>query len=166
MTNKIVIDTNVAIVANGTGDGFEKISPACRLAAIELLRRVLKDGIIVVDLQGECQAEYHRHLNPRGQPGVGDLFYREIIQSHPGRIMRISLEKDGEGQYVNLPREVISSKFDQSDRKFAALGFSCGCQVANATDRDWLEWRHILEAAGLNILFVCSDECANWFVNS
>ena len=56
----------------------------CRLAAVEFLQEVLVRGCVVLDLAGEIEAEYHRYLSPRGQPGVGDRFYLEVLNSAPG----------------------------------------------------------------------------------
>lgn len=73
---RCTVDTSVPIVANGRVDptdrGGRPPSIACRLAAIAFLECLLRDGCMVLDVEGEIQAEYHRHLYPRGQPGVGE----------------------------------------------------------------------------------------------
>jgi hypothetical protein len=58
-------------------------SPMCRLAAVEFLQEVLARGWVVLDLAGEIEAEYRRYPSPRGQPGVGDRFYLEVLNSAP-----------------------------------------------------------------------------------
>lgn len=125
------------IVANGNADiGANSGSPsiACRLASIEFIEKILSKGRLVVDLAGEIQSEYHRHLNPKGQPGVGDRFYQTVINSAPSRVERIALEKDGQGNYVDFPTDPSLNGFDPSDRKFAALARKEKIPVANATD--------------------------------
>lgn len=53
------VDTNVPIVANGRSDNGEHLpSIACRLAAIEFLESLLTGGVVLLDLEGEIQAEY------------------------------------------------------------------------------------------------------------
>ena len=79
---RCTVDTNVPIVANGLPDvsnGGKTASIDCRIAAVEFLQAVMKTGLILLDVDGAIQAEYHRHLNPRGQPGVGDRFYLEGV---------------------------------------------------------------------------------------
>ncbi len=75
-----VVDTNVPIVANGR---IANASLDCRLAAVEFLNQLCVRGKTILDLGGEIQAEYRPRLYPRGQPGVGDQFYRMILMSAP-----------------------------------------------------------------------------------
>ena len=77
-----VVDTNVPIVANGRETDA---SLDCRLAAVEFLNVLCARGKTILDLAGEIQEEYHRYLHPRGQPGVGDQFYRMVLNSAPSR---------------------------------------------------------------------------------
>jgi hypothetical protein len=156
----------VPIVANGRADPEETghlPSPECRLAAIEFLQEVLARGCVVLDLAGEVEAEYHRHLNPRGQPGVGDRFYLEVLNSAPGRIERVDLTKDEDGQYQDFPRVPELTGFDPNDRKFAALARRERIPVANATDSDWLIYRAALKANGISVRFVCGIDGLAWF---
>ena len=67
-----VVDTNVAIIANG---GQENASEGCHQAALKFLKQLLVSGKIIVDFEGAIEAEYRRHLNPSRQRGVGDQFY-------------------------------------------------------------------------------------------
>ncbi len=152
-----VVDTNVPIVANGR--------PACRLAAINFLQQILGLGTIFVDLAGAIQAEYHSHLNPRGQPGVGDRFYLEILNSAPRTIERVDLPKRGDGEYAALPQALIDAGFDPGDRKFAALAKQQDAAVANATDSDWLEHRSILDDEKIKLHLVCGFDRSKWFAN-
>lgn len=156
---KYVIDTNVPIVANGTEANF---TPQCRESAVRLLMLALKTGIVVIDSAGEIQEEYRRHLNPKGQPGVGDRFYKEIINSHPARILRVDLPKRDDGEYEDLPQPIIESNFDPSDRKFAAAAKKTRATVYNAVDTDWLEQRDIIEQNGIPIVFLCGCNAVLW----
>ena len=68
---RVVVDTNVPIVANGRPDpsnGGRTPAPTCRLAAIDFLEETLARRRVLLDLAGEIQGEYRRYLNPRGQP--------------------------------------------------------------------------------------------------
>lgn len=138
-------------------------SPKCQLAAIEFLQEVIERGSVVLDLEGEIEAEYRRYLSPRGQPGVGDRFYLEVLNSAPGRVERIHLPTNDEGEYEDFPKAVELAAFDLSDRKFAALARRESIPVANATDSDWLNHRSTLEGNGIAIWFVCGYDSGAWF---
>lgn len=160
-----VVDTNVPIVANGRPDlsrGARQPSVACRLAAIDTLENLLKRGSVVLDLAGEIQSEYHRYLSPRGQPGVGDRFYREIINSGE-RIERVNLARLADGSYADFPTDPALNRFDQSDRKFAACARAAAAQVSVAIERGWLNHRQALARHDIVVDFVCSCDRSTWF---
>jgi predicted nucleic acid-binding protein len=156
---RYVIDTNVAIVANGED---ENIRIECRLAAVELLQKAINGGIVFLDDAGEIQEEYRRYLDPKGQPGVGDRFFLEVINSHPQKVKRINLNKRADGEYADLPQEIIDSGFDPSDRKFAAVARKAHAKVHNAVDSDWVEKRAVIEASGIEIVFLCGCDPTQW----
>ena len=135
----------------------------CRLAAIEFLQEVLAGGCVVLDLAGEIEAEYHRYLSPHGQPGVGDRFYLEVLNSAPGRIERVPVPKGDDGEYEDFPQAAELASFDVSDRKFAALARRAGIPVANATDLDWLIYCAALAANKILVQFVCGCDRRAWF---
>ncbi len=163
MSMRFVVDTNVPIVANGLNGGSKgQPSRDCRLAAIEFLVRLVAKGRIVLDVGGEIQEEYHRYLNPRGQPGVGDRFYQVVINSAPKLVERVVLSKTS-GQFDDFPNCDDLSKFDQSDRKFVAAAINSRAAVANAVDGDWLEHRSALQRNGVRIKFICGLDPRNWF---
>lgn len=161
-----VVDTNVAIVANGRADPDQGRQPSicCRRAAVEFLERLLRDGRVLLDLGGEIQGEYGRHLQPAGQPGVGDRFYQEILKSAPERVDRVSLPKNPDGSFHDFPDTSELATFDRSDRKFAALGRRERAPIANATDSDWLCFRAELKAHKIEVCFVCGCDPSGWFV--
>ena len=75
---KAVVDTNVAIAANGRNT---HASLACQLACIEFLEKLVsakyRTAIILDDLD-LIISEYSGYLNYKGQPGVGDMFFKYI----------------------------------------------------------------------------------------
>lgn len=163
---RCAVDTNVPIVANGRVDPTESSPPPsleCRLQAVSRLKQVLAEGTILLDTAGEIQGEYRRHLRPSGQPGVGDRFYQEVINSLPGRVERVDLPRHASGEYEDFPVDPALAGFDLSDRKFAALGRRERVPVVTATDSDWLDHRDALEANGVQIEFVCGCERDDWF---
>jgi hypothetical protein len=163
---RVVVDTNVPIVANGRPDpsnGGRSPALACRLAAIDFLEETLRTRRILLDMAGEIQAEYRRHLDPRGQPGVGDRFYLQILMSAPAHVERIDLPRGVDGAYHDFPIDPELKEFDQSDRKFAALARRTGAPVANATDSDWVAHRAVLAKHGINVRFLCGCYTDVWF---
>ncbi|UWQ50648.1 PIN domain-containing protein [Leisingera caerulea] len=156
---RYVIDTNVPIVANGED---EAITHDCRKAAVTLLMKAIEKGKVFLDSEGAIQDEYRRYLNPKGQPGVGDRFFLEVINSHPNKVARVDLQKRADGEYLDLPQAIIDSGFDPSDRKFAAVAKKSGAKVYNAVDSDWVERRTVIEANGIEIVFLCGCDPAQW----
>lgn len=156
---RYVIDTNVPIVANGKD---ESVRLDCRIAAVELLRDAIENGMIYLDIDGEIQTEYRTYLNPKGQPGVGDLFYREVINSHPKRVSRVDVSKRADGEYVDVPQEIVDAGFDPSDRKFVAVALKSNAIVHNAVDSDWVDDRILLEGSGVKIIFLCGCDPKQW----
>ncbi|MGQ0444995.1 MAG: hypothetical protein ACT4O2_07695 [Beijerinckiaceae bacterium] len=165
MSVRYVVDTNVPIVANGGARSRtdERIaSPECRIKAIEFLELVVTRGRIILDLGGEIQAEYMRHLNARGQPGVGDRFLQIILNSAPKRVERVELGKT-DGEFDDFPSDPKLAAFDRSDRKFVAAGRKAKASIANATDSDWLDYRDTLLANNIRVRFICGCDKKKWF---
>jgi hypothetical protein len=123
------------------------------------------NGRVLLDLEGAIQGEYRRYLSPSGQPGTGDRFYQEILHSSPRVVERVSLEKRPDGEYQALPQTLMDIGFDPSDRKFAALAKSENVPVVNATDSDWLERFHELQASGIKVWNLCGCDSNAWFVD-
>lgn len=163
--SRCVVDTNVAVVANGRSNPSEPRPPtvACRKRAVALLMEVVSKGTVLLDADGAIQSEYRRHLNPSGSPGVGDRFYQEVLHSSPRLIARVSLPKRPDGEYADLPDTLVNSSFDQSDRKFAALAKREGVPVYNATDSDWIEHGALLSAGGIDVQNLCGCDITLWF---
>ena len=153
-----VVDTNVAIVANGRSDAARGGRRPC----IDCLEALLDRGQIVVDQDGDIQAEYRRHLHPSGQPGVGDQFYRAVLND-AARIRRMRLQRRQDGSYAAFPDDPALASFDASDRKFAAVARLARVAVANAVDSDWLDHREALKANGIKVHFVCRCDPIAWF---
>ena len=157
-----VVDTNVPVVANGRETNA---SIDCRLATVEFLNALRERGKTILDLGGAIQREYHRHLNPSGQPGVGDLFYQTILNSAPSRVERVDLPINPvTGEYADFPRVPELEGFDRSDRVFAAASKRCRIPVANATDSGWIDHSAALKSNGIDVEFVCGRDRTKWLV--
>jgi hypothetical protein len=130
---------------------------------VSFLKQLLDEGTILLDLAGEIQAEYHRYLNPQGQPGVGDRFYLEVINSAPDKVERLALPRRPDGEYLDLPQALIDTGFDPSDRKFAALARRESVPLYNAVDSDWIIHAQILAAEQIAVEHLCGCDPADWF---
>lgn len=162
-----IVDTNVAIVANGRSESDKRpLKISCRLAAVEFLQKLLTNGTVLLDLGGAIQSEYRSHLRPSGQPGVGDRFYQVILNSVPERVRRVELPKDTQGEYEDLPRSLIDACFDPSDRKFAALACREKAPIANATDSDWIHAATVLASEDIVVHNLCGSKTELWFSDS
>jgi predicted nucleic acid-binding protein len=154
---RAVIDTNVAIAANGRDT---HASLACQLECVELLQKLTADGNrhrICVDDRDQILEEYRAHLYHRGEPGVGDRFYR-YLHDHMytgARVIRVAItstDDDARG-FVELPPNDI----DRSDRKFLAVALLANATIVNATDTDWYEKAESIARLGVQVKQLCPE---------
>jgi len=157
-----VVDENVPIVANDSVRLEPKAPQAdidCRLACVQALRSIVKSGILIVDSAGEVLENYRRHLQHRGQPGVGDAFFKHIIDHHFNRrkVRRVSLVKNAKRGFEAFPAEAALATFDRSDRIYIALALAAleKPHVLNAVDSDYCEHKAALGGAGVHVHEIC-----------
>lgn len=151
----LVVDTNVAIVANGD---CADCSPACRLSTIDFLERLIHKGSIAIDVQGKIEEEYRRHLCA-GTPGVGSRFLQKFFSDAAHRIERVDIsETERKFSFSGALRS-----FDQSDRKFVLVASEGKFEVVNAVDSDWLDHEAELLKRGIRVQFLCGKNRADWF---
>lgn len=155
----LVIDTNVPIVANGE---HEKASIGCIQACITALVRS-RDGRVVVDDLGLIFAEYRNNLAHRGQPGVGDAFFKWLWdnQANDDHCRRVAVTPlhGGWRLFAEFPDDDRLREFDQSDQKFVAVALASALHppILNASDTDWWPVRHDLDRHGVVIEFLCPE---------
>ena len=152
-----VIDTNVPVTANG------KASQAdihCVEACVDALVEATKATVVVDDL-GLVMAEYRRHLNPSGQPGLGDYFMKWLHQNQ-GRpqcceFVHITPRGGNHEDFEEFPGDAELAAFDRADRKFVAAAKASRHRpwVLNATDTDWWSHRQALKRNGVRVRFLC-----------
>ena len=156
----VVIDTNVPVVANGA---YPAASLTCRHACIEALLRcreqrvAIDEGYLILD-------EYRRHLSARGQPGVGDAFFKWLWDNHRNDqhclLVAITTSGDSTRTFNEFPDDPALLTFDPSDRKFVAvaLGSGTALPVLNATDSDWWNHEAALARHGVTVQSLCPDQ--------
>jgi hypothetical protein len=155
----LVVDTNVPIVANGRAP---QAGPSCVLACIDALDNLRLHQQIVLDNLGRILDEYRNHLSAKGQPGVGDAFFKWAWQNqgNAAHCEMVDIRPRGNGEdYEEFPDDPELARFDRSDRKFVAVALASHLDpsVLNATDPDWWDYRECLEKHGVRVVFLCPN---------
>jgi hypothetical protein len=153
------VDTNVAVVANGRDT---HASVACCRKAVALLMQLHRNGRVVIDDGGAVLAEYNKRLHPQGQPGVGDLFYRHVLDNR-GNTNRVRAVNVGQPRGDALRAAFDSGTlgiFDPDDRPFALCSAVGRAPIATAIDSDWVDHEAGLIACGVRIDYVCGRAVA------
>ncbi len=147
-----VVDTNVAIVANGRGTHADL---RCRLTCVKRLNSIVAGEVVAIDDKDLILAEYKKHLSFSGMPGVGDLFFKHLFNSQfqENRVRRVAVEpsEDDRRGFEALPENT----FDRSDRKFLAVAVVAKAVVLNATDSDWDEHEALMNRLGVQVRQLC-----------
>lgn len=152
-----VVDTNVLVVANG-GNAQANAEPtgACRLAAINALTDIKARHTLLLDADGEILDEYRKHCSYRGQPGVGDQFFRWAHQNAP-TLANVGLTLHSGRRYIEFPGDPALVSFDYDDRVFVAVA-SAGPtpnRILNAVDSDYSLHLPALSNAGITVEELC-----------
>ena len=146
-----VIDTNVAIAANGRNTHADE---ACQLACVDALEIAIGREIAIDD-RGLIICQYAKHLSFAGRPGVGDKFFKHVFdnQYRPARVRRVTISPTDDDQcgFNELP----PNKLDRSDRKFLAVAVVANAVILNATDSDWHEQATLMEDLKVEVRQLC-----------
>ena len=147
-----VVDTNVAIVANGHAD---QVDNQCLEKCIRTLESLIEKETIAIDDKNRILNEYRSHLGFAGQPGVGDMFFRYVFDNQywDDRIRRVTItpSADERRSFEELPENT----FDTTDRKFLAVAVAAKATVLNATDSDWKESKDLMDQLGVKVEQLC-----------
>lgn len=157
----VIVDTNVAVVANMQNDG---VAVPCIDACVAFIAGVPGKRRVVIDDGDQVRAEYAGALQ-MGKPfQLGAQFLVHVLrhQFDAKHVVRIKLGRDDDGAYVDFPRSIELSTFDLSDRKFVALSVKSGVAVTNAVDSDWADSFDDLKASGVSVNFLCGSDKSTW----
>ena len=147
-----VVDTNVAIAANGRGTHADI---PCQLACVQRLRSLVVQEVVAIDDRNLILDEYRKHLSHSGGPGVGDVFFKHVFdnQCQGGNVRRVTVRpvEDDRRGFEELPENT----FDPSDRKFLAVAVATGAVVLNATGSDWGEQEALTGRLGVEVNQLC-----------
>ncbi len=158
----VIVDTNVALVASGQS---EQASEDCVAVCAEKLGQINNGEVkLVLDNQRRIIDEYRGHLNPDGQPSIGDVFLKwvEMNWANPARCDLVSITPvDGsENEFEEFPDDPALDSFDPDDRKFIAV--ACAHlerpPILQAVDSQWLDFRNAFRRNGVTVEFICEDD--------
>jgi predicted nucleic acid-binding protein len=157
MPTKFVIDTNVAISANGRDGKGEpaQASLECQLICSKWLANC-KNIHIALDDADLIMSEYKRHLNYAAMP-FGNAFFKHLndYQHDRNKIQKFPItpiEDDNRG-FAELPENEV----DPSDRKFLAVAVVAKADIVNATDSDWTEQKALLDSLQIGVKQLCPE---------
>jgi hypothetical protein len=127
-----------------------------------VLRQLRDEGKVVLDTAGHILAEYRVMLEPCGQPGVGDAFYKHLLnnQYNDEHCVLVDLPVDPISmEYIHFPVDPALTGFDRSDRKFVAASLACSdpSPVVNALDTDWRDYAAPLAGNGIVVEQLCAQ---------
>ena len=160
MTEVLLVDTNVAKVANAALDADPEWDLPCIQACVNALQGAMATAHIVLDKGGLIVAEYSRQLGHSGMPGLGHFFAKWVFdhQWDSSRCTQVTITPDGDS-FAEFPSNEELAEFDLADRKFIAAAVAHGDEssVLQAVDSKWWALRDALAASGVDVTFVCED---------
>ncbi len=117
----VVVDTNVAVVANGRA---EQASLDCQQACLDELKKIKEREMVVLDDAMHILKEYMDNLSLSGQPGLGDAFFKWVWDNQANttrcEMVHVTPKSDREDDFEEFPKDPALAGFDPSDRKFVA----------------------------------------------
>ena len=152
------MDTNVPRTANGEAD---HAGPECEATCIQALRRIRTNWRLLLDDKRRIIEEYRKGLNPDGQPGPGDAFFKWLWenQANPLHCRIVPLTACEDRGFVEFPDDPRLAQFDDDDRKFVAVALASETapKLLNATDTDWWHYHQELAENGVDVEFLCPE---------
>lgn len=155
----VVVDTNVAVVANGKS---QQASAACVLTCTEKLQQIMTGELkLVLDNDWRILNEYMRNLRSNGAD-VGDRFLGWLLANKDRLCDYVSITPIGgsENDFQEFPTDPALRNFDPADRKFIAVALAHAEKppILQAVDSEWWNYREALRQSGITIDFICEDD--------
>ena len=158
----VVVDTNVAKVANGREES-PQASPNCVNTCITKLEGIIRgEETLVLDNRWIILGEYLRNLRSSGEPGAGDSFLRWILMNKDDRcdLIHITPVASSENEFEEFPDDPALDGLDPDDRKFVAVAVAHPERppILQAVDSQWWAFRDALRENGVTVAFICEDD--------
>jgi len=157
---KLVVDTNVPIVANGMAS--PQATPECVSTCVQYISDFSDEKhILILDWERHILNEYGHKLSSDGQPGIGDAFLKWVLtnQGNSQRCEFVHITEHPNRGFEEFPDDPDLLKFDPSDRKFVATAQAHPDYppILNAVDTDWWHYRSSFRKHGIHIEFLCPE---------
>ena len=156
----VIVDTNVAVVANGQSP---QASPNCVDICINRIERIIRGGEkLVLDNRWMILTEYMRNLRSSGEPGAGDKFLLWLLRNKDTQCDLVSITSiDGSNNaFEEFPDDPALDGFDPADRKFIAV--ACAHlerpPILQAVDSKWLDFNDAFRENGITVEFICQED--------
>nr|WP_295082568.1 hypothetical protein [uncultured Roseateles sp.] len=161
---RVVIDTNVLLVANGQ---HADVSPDCVAECVRRLQAMEKNGVTVIDDGYRILGEYQNKTNIRQPKGVGDVFLKWLLRqtANQSRVEQVNLTELAENEFAEFPDASLQRVFDPPDRKFAAVAHAHPDKpsVWQAADCKWLDWWSALQVKEIRVEFLCPEDACGFY---
>ena len=156
----VIIDTNVAVVANGQSP---QASSSCVDTCINRLERIIRgEEKLILDSGWIILGEYLRNLRSSGEPGAGDRLLRWILANKDRLcdLVPITPVNGSENEFEEFPDDPALDGFDPDDRKFIAVAFAHleKPPILQAVDSQWWDFRDAFRRNGVTVEFICEAD--------
>ena len=156
----VIVDTNVAVVANGQSS---QASPNCVDTCINRLEGIIRgEEKLVLDDMWAILGEYIRNLRSSGEPGAGDRFLLWLLRNKDTQCDLVSITpvNGSDNAFEEFPDDPALNDFDPADRKFIAVAYAHPEKppILQAVDSKWLDFRNAFRRNGVTVAFICEDD--------
>ena len=156
----VIVDTNVAVVANGQSP---QASPNCVDTCINRLERIIRgEEKLVLDNRWIILSEYMRNLRSSGEPGAGDRFLLWLLRNKDTQCDLVSITPidNSEDAFEEFPSDPALDGFDPADRKFIAVAWAHSARppILQAVDSEWLNFHDAFHRNGVTVEFICEAD--------
>ncbi len=155
-----IVDTNVPIVANGSGEHSKECASTCA----KLIGEIMNEHSIVLDDRWLIMDEYKSNLRTHNGNEISDIFLKWTLtnRENSDRCVRvnINLRSNDECDIVEFPSTSGLESFDREDRKFVAIAVAHDEHppVLEAADSKWWDFQNELKACGVSVVFLCKAD--------
>ena len=156
----VIVDTNVAVVANGQSS---QASPNCVDTSINRLEGIIRgEEKLVLDDTWTILGEYMRNLRSSGEPGAGDRFLLWLLRNKNTQCDLVTITPiDGsENAFEEFPDDPELDGFDPDDQKFIAVAIAHPEKppILQAVDSQWWDFRAAFRRNGVTVAFICEKD--------
>ena len=157
----VIVDTNVAVVANGQEES-PQASPNCIDTCINRLEGIVRGEVkLVLDNRWIILREYMQNLRSNGAD-VGDRFLSWISANKDQwcDLVPITPVDGSENEFEEFPDDPALEGFDPADRKFIAVACAHPEKppILQAVDSQWLNFHDAFRRNSVTVEFICEED--------